>query len=111
MRDLLYKNLTSVDKKRKKISSSETLDKEGMRSIIHRHFICLVKEINNYKEKQPAPYACVLREYKNKEQSGRFFCKIKGSVYVVNCGRLYLILYLHSLRINLVHIAQNSPLI
>lgn len=104
MRDVLFKNLTSNDKKRRIIASSEIVDKEGIRSIIRRHFVCIVKEIKDNQLHRPLPCVYVLREHNNREQKERFFCKIKGSVYAVNKGRLFLILFMHSLKINLISI-------
>ena len=101
MRDLLFKNLTSQDKRRKILSTTETVDKQGVRSIVQRHFICLVKEVvpGQY---NPAPATVnIFKEYKNKEQTGRFFCKIKGCVYTTCNGKYFLVFYAHSLKISL----------
>lgn len=110
MRDLLFKNLTSQDKKRRIIASSEITDTAGVRSIIQRHFICLVKEINpgrqNSQVSKIAPYVYILKKEDTKEQKRKFFYRIKGSVYAVNNGRVFLILFTHSLKINLI--ALNS---
>lgn len=108
MRDLLYKNLTSNDKKRKIIASSETVDKQGVRSIIHRHFVYLVREIKENKFEKPLPYLYVLKERNIKQQREKFFCRIKGSIYAVNEGRLFLILFMHSLKINLIAMPERS---
>ena len=108
MRDLIFKNLTSNDKKRRIIASSETVDKQGVRSIIHRHFVCIVKEVKDSTAERPLPYLYVLKERNSKERKEKFFCRIKGSVYAVNDGRLLLILFMHSLRINLVALPQDS---
>lgn len=106
MRDLLFKNLTSQDKRKKIIASSEVTDNAGVRSIIRRHFICLVKEINpdrqNKQVNRVAPCVYILKQENTKEQKKQFFCRIKGSVYAVNNGRVFLILFTHSLRINLI---------
>lgn len=107
MRDLLFKNLTSNDKKRKIISSSEILDRQGVHSVIHRHFVCTIKEIQNDKIKRPLPYLYVLKEHNSKEQKERFFCKIKGSLFAISNGRLFLILFMHTLRITLLAIPQD----
>ena len=103
MRDLLFKNLTSNDHRRKIITSSEFVDKQGVCSIIRRHFICMVKEIGpGYNIAKPAPYLYVLKNHNTKEQREKFFCKIKGSICAVNEGRLFLIVFMHSLKIDLV---------
>jgi len=107
MRDLLFKNLTSNDKKRKIISSSEVVDKEGIHSVIHRHFVCMVKEVEGNKVSQPVPSVHVIKEHNTKEQKERFFCKIKGSMYALNNKKLFLVLFVHSLKINLNAAQQN----
>jgi len=106
MRDLLFKNLTSDDRRRRIISSSEIADKEGVRSIIRRHFICLVKELGNQGIDKPAPYLFVLKEHNTKERKQRFFCKVKGSICAVNKGKLFLVVFMHSLRIDLLSAPQ-----
>ena len=108
MRDLVFKNLTSNDKRRKIIASSEVLDKKGVRSIIHRHFICIVKEVHDKPSERPSPYLHVLKEQNNKEQRQRFFCKIKGSLLAVNQEQLLLISFVHTLSIELTASAKLS---
>ncbi|MDD5431798.1 MAG: hypothetical protein PHO70_02280 [Candidatus Omnitrophica bacterium] len=101
MRDLLFKNLTSADKKKRIISSSEITDNQGIHSIIRRHFICMVREVVGAKLEKPLPYLYILKEHNTKERKEKFFCRIKSSTYVVSHGKLFLILFMHSLRINL----------
>ena len=103
MRDLLFKNLTSEDRRRKIIASSEIVNREGVRSVINRHFICMVREIEDSNIERPQPYVHVVKEHNSREQTEKFFCKIKGSVCAVNNGRLFLILFMHSLKISLIN--------
>ena len=105
MRDLLYKNLTSVDKKKRVIVTSEIADNQGVRSIIHRHLICVIKEVKDTKAQRPSPYLHVVKEHKTKEREERFYCRAKGSIFAVNNNKLFLILFMHSLKISL----QASP--
>jgi len=103
MRDLLFKNLTSGDHKRRIIASSEIVDKQGVRSIIRRHFICMLKEISDeHNIEKPLPYLYVLKEHNTKEHKEKFFCKIKGSFCAINKGKLFLVVFMHSLKIDLV---------
>jgi len=108
MRDLLFKNLTSNDKKRRIIATSEVTQKQGVRSTIHRHFVSIVKEVKDNQVEKPTSYIYVLRERNAREQRERFFCRIKGSMYMVNNGKLFLILFMHSLKISLVATAIKS---
>lgn len=107
MRDLLFKNLTSNDKKRKIIASSEITDRQGVRSIIHRHFVYIIKEITDNNIEKPLPYLYVLKEHNRLEQKEKFFCKIKGSICAVNNSRLFLISFVHSLKISLSALPQD----
>ena len=110
MRDLLYKNLTSDDKRRKIIASSEISDKEGVRSVINRHFIWLVKEVKDRDiETKPASSIYVLKEKNTKECKQKYICRIKGSIYAIAGSKIFLIMYMHSLKIHLQDLTQFSP--
>ena len=111
MRDILIKNLTSYNKRRRIIASSEVSEKEGMRSIIHRHFVCVAKEITDATDvSKPVPYLCVRKEHNTKEHKQRFSCRLKGSILVAAFGKIYLVYYIHSLKINILDLTQNIPL-
>jgi len=107
MRDLLFKNLTSLDKKRRIVASCEVVERQGMRSTIQRHFICVVKEIAKNETERPLPYLYIRKERNNRELKERFFCKIKGSIFAIYEGRLFLITFMHSLKINLEARSEN----
>lgn len=102
MRDIFIKNSTSSDKKKRKIASSEVVDKDGMRSIIHRHFVYMVKEVKDNAMENPLPYLYVLKEKQTFDNKEKFFCRIKGSMYAILEDKIFLILYMHSLKINLI---------
>lgn len=106
MRDLLFKNLTSDDKKRRVIASCEVMDKAGVHSVIQRHFICIIKEIQDKKPQQPLSQIYVVKEKNTREQRERFSCRIKGSVCAASGERLFLILFMHSLKIDLTSIPK-----
>ncbi|MBU0547707.1 MAG: hypothetical protein KJ710_02315 [Candidatus Omnitrophica bacterium] len=101
MRDLLYKNLISADKRRRVIASSEITDKEGVHSVVRRHFTCMIKQVAKADIAKPAPYLYVLKERNTKEKHEHFFCKIKGSLLGVNKGKFILIVFVHTLSIQL----------
>ncbi|HTY45642.1 MAG TPA: hypothetical protein VMD52_06615 [Patescibacteria group bacterium] len=107
MRDLVFKNLTSSDHKRRIVASSEVADRQGVRSTIHRHFVCMVKEVKDANIPKPNPYLYVLKQRNTKEQTEKFFCRIKGSLYAVNKGKLFLIIFTHSLKICLKPVPQD----
>lgn len=108
MRDLVFKNLTSADKKRRILSSSEILEKEGIRSTIRRHFVCIVKEVKEKQEARPLPSLYILKERNTREQREKFSCRIKNSLYAVNKDKVYLILFMHSLKIDFTAVPAHS---
>lgn len=101
MRDLLYKNLTFPTRGRKIIASSEVADKEGVHSVVRRHFAYIVKPVKSTDVFKPRPYLYVLKERNTKQKREHFFCKVKGSILAVNNGNCYQILFVHTLSINL----------
>lgn len=101
MRDLLYKNLTFPNRGRKIIASSEVADKEGVHSVVRRHFTYIVKPVESSEGIQTQPYLYVLKEKNTKQKREHFFCKMKGSILAVNQGKLMHILFLHTLNVQL----------
>ncbi|MBU1869925.1 MAG: hypothetical protein KJ818_05590 [Candidatus Omnitrophica bacterium] len=101
MRALLFKNLSSQDKKRRRISTLETVDQEGIRTVVHRHFVYFVREVNKRQEESAAPNIYIIKQRNTKEKSEKFYCKLKGSAYAVNNDKIFQILFIHSLKIDL----------
>jgi hypothetical protein len=108
MRDLVFKNLTSQDRKRKVLCSCEISDKDGVHSVIQRHFICIVREVKDNKKEKPLPELYVVKEHNSLQQKEKFSCKLKGSVYAVSENRIFLILYMHTLNITVTPLAHLS---
>lgn len=108
MRDLLFKNLTSENKRRKIIASSETSCAEGVRTTICRHFICTVTALKDTAIDKPLSSLSIVKQRNTKEQKERFFAKIKGSIYAICGQKIYLINYMHTLKINLEHVGQRT---
>ncbi len=110
MRDLVFKNLISGQKKRRIISSSETNAEDGVRSVIRRHFVYMVKDmVDGEQLNKPLPYLYVLKVKDSKEQKEKFFCRIKGSIYAKNQGKPVLVLFMHSLKITFAAASEGLP--
>jgi len=108
MRDLLYKNLTSADRGRKIITSSEVADKGGVHSVVRRHFAYKVVQISSADIQKPKPYLYIFKEKNSKEKREYFFCKVKGSIIAVNKGNLLLIAFIHTLRVELTALKESK---
>ena len=101
MRALLFKNLTSEDKKRRRISTLETVDQEGIRSIVHRHFAYFIKEAAPRQDDLLSPNIYIIKQRNTKEKIETYYCRIKGNILLVNNDKTYQIQYIHSLKIEL----------
>lgn len=101
MRDLLFKNIISADKKRRVLVSQETSQKNGVLTSVQRKLVCLVKEMDRASAPVSSPQIVVVKERNNGLGYQRFFCRMKGQLYAVNNGHLFLIIFSHSLKINL----------
>jgi len=106
MRDLLFRNLTSLDRKRKILSSSEIFDKSGVRTIVRRHFMYIVKEVQDQEVTRQSPCLFILKHRDTQKRTEKFFCRMKGSVYAVSQGKVYMITFMHSLKITLAAIPE-----
>lgn len=107
MRDLLFKDLTSSQKRRRIISASEIVDKQGVRSIVRRHFVYIIKEMSGEEAHKPSPYLYVLKKRDSRQRTEDFFCRIKGSIIIENSQHKLLVIYMHSLKINLLAIPNH----
>ncbi len=107
MRDLVFKNLTSFDHHKRVVASSEVADRKGVRSVIRRHMICLVREVAGPDAPRPAPFLSVLKKRDTKSQQEEFFCRVKGSLLVISQGKMQLIIFMHTLKITLSPAPKN----
>lgn len=103
MRDLVFKNLSSRDKSRRMLLAKETISEEGILTKIQKH---LIYDIHELKEGEQQGNKIDNELYITKEKNTKlkvesFFIKMKSSVYVNSNNRIFLVNFLHSLRIDL----------
>jgi len=105
MRELLFKNMTSLEKKRKTLSIQEVKQHNGLLTRINRKYIYILKSIKDTREAEATPQFYIFKECNSKKQNEKFLFKVKGSFHVINNQRTFLVYFCHSLRIAL----DNSP--
>ena len=108
MRELLFKNMTSINKKRKVLCLSEVSRKDRILTKVNRRFIYLVKESAQSQKVSEAPEFYIFKNHDSKSKQEKFNLKIKGNFYVVCNQKVYLVSYCHSLRIGL---SEQKPMI
>ncbi|MDD5005653.1 MAG: hypothetical protein PHS93_04020 [Candidatus Omnitrophica bacterium] len=104
MRDLLFKNLTSKDKSRRILLAKEIINEEGILTRIHKHLIYDIHELRQSADPQDKKIKnelFILKEKNTKLRTESFFIKMKSSMYA-NCDdKVFIINFLHSLKIDL----------
>lgn len=102
MRDIVFKNLISGQKRRRIISTSEITTNKDVKSIIRRHFVYIVREASDKRIAKPMPYLYIRKERQETKHIEKFFCRIKGSMYALKDKKPLLILFMHSLKITFI---------
>lgn len=101
MRNLLFKNITSRDRSQRVLSSSELIEQDGLRTNVSRHLVCRVLEVAKAGGFLPSPALYVLKKRDTEFNTEAFYCQIKGKMYLAAKDKLYLVSFIHSLRIQL----------
>ncbi|MEK7173283.1 MAG: hypothetical protein AAB740_04920 [Patescibacteria group bacterium] len=101
MHDLIFKNLTSFDRKKRVLLAFERFNKDGVFTEKERKFIYLIREVSSANAVLDPPQLFVVKSVDSKTLQERFFCKIKASLYVQNEKKLFLVRFRHSIRIKL----------
>ncbi len=102
MRDMVFKNLTSQDKKRRILWASETINEDGILTKIHKYLIYIVKEVQKEEAHQtPKPEVYVIKQRNTKDKTEKFQIKMKGSIYCIAKERCFYVTFCHTLKIDL----------
>jgi len=113
MRELIFKNLTSENKRRKDLYISETLDKDGVRTITRRHSVYIIgnrnkvkdeKELMQHKTQNPinttSRHVFIFKKRDTKLKKDSFICDVVGKFYAVVKNDLYSVAFKHSFEID-----------
>ena len=113
MRELVFKNLISGDKKRKDLFISETVEENGVKTVTRRHTLYIIGEhskFNNQKEflqwQKTAPmnsgkrHIFIFKKRDTKLKKDSFICDVVGKFYAVIKNELYSIAFKHSFEID-----------
>ncbi len=102
MRDMVFKNLTSQNKKKRILWASETIREDGVLTKIHKYLIYIVKETVEEEKKDVGKPEIFVTKYKNtNDKTEKFQIKMKGCVYCVANERYFLVNFCHTLKIDL----------
>ncbi len=113
MREMVFKNMTSEDKKRRDLYITETIEQDGKKTVTQRHSIYTIKshsKFNNAKElidwQKTVPanrnnrHIFIFKKRDTRLKKDSFVCDVVGNVYAVVKNELYSIAFKHSFEID-----------
>jgi len=102
MRDMIFKNMTSQDRKKRVLWASETINEDGILTKIHKYLIYIVKEVKKEDaHKTEKPEVFVIKHRNTKDKTEKFQIKMKGSVYCLAKEKCFYVSFCHTLKIDL----------
>ena len=111
MRDIVFKNLTSPDKKKRVLWASETINEDGILTKIHKYLIYMVKEVAQEEaHKTDKPEIFVFKNRNTREKTEKFQIRMKGSIYCLSQNRCFYVSFCHTLKIDLCQSPQQASL-
>ena len=114
MREVLFKNLTSVNGYKKDTFLKEQFEKDGVLAKAERRYFYFIKSVIKLKDDQemqgwvkeqencpPAKkrHFYILKEHNNELGEDKLICKVAGTFYAVVGKKIYTIGFLHSFKI------------
>ncbi|MFH0876628.1 MAG: hypothetical protein V1863_00205 [Candidatus Omnitrophota bacterium] len=111
MRDMIFKNLTSADKKKRVLWASETINEDGILTRIHKYLIYIIKEVEkNDVHKLDRPEVFVIKNRNNNNKTEKFQIKMKGGLFCTAQGKFFFINFCHTLKIDLCKAPEETHL-
>jgi len=117
MRELLFKNITSGNKKRKDLYVTETLNRNGITTITQRHSTYIVGACNKFKTleelaewkkttglKANKRHVFIIKKRDSKLNKDMFICDIVGRFYAVTGSDIYSIAFKHSFEVDFLYV-------
>ncbi|MBU4149809.1 MAG: hypothetical protein KKB52_05655 [Candidatus Omnitrophica bacterium] len=114
MRELVFKNLTSLDKKRRDLLISETVEKNGIRTITKRHSVYIIgdhKKVYNDEDLVPVNllhsnynkrHVFIHKKKNTKLGKDSFICDVVGKFQAVVNDEIFSIVFKHTFEVDFI---------
>ena len=114
MRELIFKNLTTLTAHKRDVSVEEITERNGLVSSTKKRSMYFVRGTHPIKSKEELEqwvtkrkkdpdlskkFFHILRDYSDKEKTDKLLCKMRGSFYVVSGAAVYDIVFVHAIKI------------
>ena len=116
MRELLFKNMTSGDKKRKDLYVSETFNKNGITTTTQRHSTYILGACNKFNSLEELAewkktsglntgkrHIFIIKKRDTKLNKDIFICDVVGRFYAMSGLDIYSIAFKHSFEIDFLY--------
>ena len=116
MRELIFKNLTTLAAHKRDISVEEITERNGLVSSTKKRSMYFVRGTHPVKSKEELEqwvtrrkkdpnlnkkFFHILRDYSDKDKADKLLCKMRGSFYVVSGAAVYDIVFVHAIKIEI----------
>jgi len=113
MREILFKNLTSVNRRKKDIVLKEVFEKDGVHARTERRCFYFIKAVAHLDENKDLQgwinshgnaakvnkrHFHIMKEHNDKMGEDKVICKIGGTFYAIINKSIYTIAFLHSFK-------------
>lgn len=117
MREVLFKNLVSVNSRKKDIFLKEVFEKNGVTAKTERRCFYFIKEITDWSDQsdlqkwidghsntcaQNKRHFHIMKAHSDELGEDRLICKIAGTFYVVSGKKIYTIGFLQAFKVRLM---------
>ena len=115
MREVLFKDLTSVNDKKKDILLREIFQKDGIVATTERRYFYFIKDItplengadiekwieekNKALARSKRRHFHILKEHSDEHGEERLVCKVAGTFYAIIGGKIYTVAFLHAFKV------------
>lgn len=114
MREVLFKNLTSMNSRKKDITLREAFERDGVFAKTERRCFYFIKDITDLKNENDVynlletqknasvskkRHFYIMKEHKDSIGEDKLVCKVAGTFYAIMGNRAYTIGFLHSFRV------------
>ena len=116
MRELLFKNITSGNKKRKDLYVSETFDKNGVTTTTQRHSTYIMGVCNKFSNLEQLVkwkktiglnankrHVFIIKKHDTKLNKDMFVCDVIGKLYAVAGCDIYSVAFKHSFEVDFLY--------
>ena len=116
MRELIFKNLTTIPSKKRDISLEEIVHRNGVISTTKKRSMYFVRGIHKVKSKNELAewihirkkngasgkkFFHILRKCSSARKEDKLICKMRGAFYIVADESIYNIVFVHTIKINI----------